>query len=126
MLKTKVMRVGRWVLLGNDDGWGARLATGRTGIYALALLVLLLHTLDLATGLQMMITHGVQFEMNPLARVIMRNAGPIGLVGLKLGVVLCGVMLFVRAAHVGRARLARNCLICALGLGILGFVSNLV
>jgi Domain of unknown function (DUF5658) len=121
-----VRRTGRWLLLGTDDGWGARLATGPTGIYLLAALVIALHALDLATGLRMMLTHGVQLELNPLARMIMRDVGPYGLVAAKLGVVVCGVILFVRTAQVGRARLARNCLIFAAGVGILGAASNLI
>jgi hypothetical protein len=121
-----VLRTSRLVLLGHDDSWGARLLTGRMGIYALAALVLVLHTLDLATGLRMMLTHGIQLEQNPLARYVMHSAGPLGLVALKLSVVGLGVVLFVRTAHVGRARLARNCLLFALGVGILGAASNLV
>jgi hypothetical protein len=66
----------RWILLGPDDSWGATLATGRLGITALALLALLLHVLDLATGVRMM--------------------------------------------------LARNCLLIAAGIGLLGFASNMV
>jgi len=123
------LRVAVWsrrVLLGRDDSWGARLATGPTAIYLLAALVLIVHVLDLATGLRMMLTYGVHLEQNPLARYIMSNSGPVGLIQVKLGVVRLGVFLFVRTAQLGRARLARNCLIFAAGVGVLGAVSNLV
>src|SRR3981081_4334339 len=116
----------RWVLLGPDDSWGARLATGPQAIYLLAAFVLFLHVLDLATGLRMMLVYGVHLEQNPLARFIMHNAGPIGLVEVKLGVGLAGILLFVRTAQVGRPRLARNCLLIAAGIGMLGLTSNLV
>ena len=116
----------RWVLLGADDSWGATLATGPLGIYMLASLAVVMHVLDLATGLRMMQVYGIELEQNPLARFIMQNAGPIGLIEVKLGVVLAGVLLLVRTAQVGRPRLARNCLLLALGIGILGWTSNLV
>jgi hypothetical protein len=119
-------RSTRWLLLGPDSGWGARVATGRTAIYVLALLVVIFHTLDLATGLRMMLVYGIGLEQNPLARLIMESGGPLGLVAFKLGVVLLGVLLFVRTAHMGRARLARNCLVMALTIGLLGATSNLV
>src|SRR5690348_2917273 len=105
----------RWLLLGADDSWGATLATGSRGIYILAGFALLMHVLDLATGLRMMLTLGIHLEQNPLARLIMHSAGPLGLVEVKLAVVLAGVLLFVRTAQVGRARLARNCLLIAAG-----------
>ena len=116
----------RWILLGNDDSWGATLATSPLGIYVLAGLALALHTMDLATGLRMMLVYGVELEQNPLARYIMTTAGPLGLIQVKLGVVLLGVLLFVRTAQVGRARLARNCLLLAATVGLLGWASNLV
>ncbi|MDQ6670949.1 MAG: hypothetical protein M3069_09400 [Chloroflexota bacterium] len=123
---TSVRGWTRWLLLGSDDSWGATLATGRLGISLLAMCALLMHVLDLATGLRMMQLYGIELEQNPLARSIMQNAGAIGLIEMKLGVVLAGVLLLVRTAHVGRPRLARNCLLLALGIGILGWSSNLV
>ena len=116
----------RRILLGSEDGWGARWATAPVAIYLLAALVLVVHTLDLATGLNMMVRYGLHLEQNPLARFVMANAGPLGLIPLKLGIVVVGVALFVRTAHVGRARLARNCLLFAAGVGVLGFASNMV
>jgi hypothetical protein len=116
----------RWLLLGDDRSWGATLATGKVGITALAILAVMLHALDLATGLRMMLIYGIQLEQNPLARLIMTEAGPLGLAAVKLGVVLIGVLLFVRTAQAGRPRLARNCLLIAAGIGLLGFASNLV
>jgi hypothetical protein len=121
-----MQRWWQWVLLGPEHGWGARLATGRTAIYLLAALALITHLLDLATGLNMMLTHGIQLEQNPLARGIMQTSGPLGLIQVKLGVVGLGVLVFLWTARIGRARLARNCLVFAVGAGILGFSSNLV
>ena len=114
------------MLLGADDSWGATLATGPLGIYFLACLALLMHVLDLATGLRMMQLYGIALEQNPLARFVMYTAGPIGLIELKLAVVLGAVVLLVRTAQVGRPRLARNCLLLAAGIGLLGWSSNLV
>jgi uncharacterized membrane protein len=116
----------RRVLLGNDESWGATLATGRMAILALAAFALFMHVLDLASGLRMMFTYGIALEQNPLARFVMTTSGPVVLVELKLGVVLAGVLLFVRTARAGRPRLARNCLLIAAAIGMLGFASNLV
>ena len=123
---TRVHAWTRRLLLGNDESWGATFATGPLGILVLAAFALAMHVLDLATGLRMMLVYGVHLEQNPLARFIMHNAGPIGLVEVKLGVVLAGILLFVRTAQVGRPRLARNCLLIAAGIGMLGLTSNLV
>jgi hypothetical protein len=125
-IRTGLSGWSRRVLLGPDDGWGARVATGPVAIYLLAALVLAVHALDLATGLHMMINYGVELEQNPLARFVMTTAGPLGLTLLKLGVVGAGVILFVRAAQLGRARLARNCLVFSAGVGLLGVASNMV
>jgi hypothetical protein len=123
---THLIAWARWVLLGSEDSWGATLATGRLGIAALAVFALFMHVLDLASGLRMMLVYGINLEQNPLARMIMINMGPMGLVALKLGVVMAGVLLFVRTAQAGRPRLARNCLLMAVCIGLLGFTSNLV
>jgi hypothetical protein len=123
---TRLQGWTRRVLLGDDDSWGATLATSPGGIYLLAGLALVLHSLDLATGLRMMLVYGIELEQNPLARYIMATVGPVGLIEVKLGVVLLGVLLFVRTAQQGRARLARNCLLVAAGVGLLGWASNLV
>jgi hypothetical protein len=123
---TRVHTWTRRLLLGRDDGWGATFGTGPLGILTLAAFALAMHVLDLATGLRMMLVYGIHLEQNPLARFIMHNAGPLGLVEVKLGVVLAGILLFVRTAQVGRPRLARNCLLIAAGIGLLGLTSNLV
>ena len=116
----------RWLLLGPDDSWGATLATGPIAITALAILALIMHALDLASGIRMMLVYGIQIEQNPLARFIMTDMGPLGLALAKFGVVGLGVLLFVRTAQVGRPRLARNCLLLAATIGLLGFTSNMV
>jgi hypothetical protein len=125
-LATTVKRSMRRLLLGPENSRAATLATGKHAIYALACLVIVMHTLDLATGLRMMLVYGINLEQNPFARFIMHNAGPLVLVGFKLGVVLAAVGLFVRTARVGRPRLARNCLLIAAVIGMLGWTSNLV
>jgi hypothetical protein len=122
MLRTRARRL----LLGADDSWGATLATGPLAISCLAALALLMHALDLASGIRMMLVYGISLEQNPLARMIMTEAGPLGLAAAKLGVVGLGVLLFVRTAQLGRPRLARNCLLLAAGIGLLGFISNQV
>jgi small-conductance mechanosensitive channel len=114
------------LLLGRDDSWGATLATSRVAITALALLALSMHLLDLASGERMMLVHGIQLEQNPLARYLMTTTGPVGLAEVKLGVVMAGLFLFMRTARLGHPRLARNCLLLAAGIGLLGFASNLV
>ena len=116
----------RAVLLGREDSWAATLGTGRLAIYALAIATLFMHALDLATGLRMMLVHGIALEQNPVARFLMHHTGPLGLVEAKLIVVLGATALFIRCAHLGRGRLARNCLLLAFALGLLGAVSNLV
>jgi hypothetical protein len=52
--------------------------------------------------------------------------GPIGLIALKIGAVSGGVALLVRTARLGRTRLARNCLLVAAAIGVVGVLSNLV
>ena len=125
-LSVRLRRLTRWVLLGPDGSWGATVATGPTAIAMLALLAVLVHVLDLATGLRMMLLYGISLEQNPFARFIMRTSGPLGLAEWKFAIVLAGVLLFVRTAQRGRARLARNCLLTATTIGLLGAISNLV
>jgi hypothetical protein len=114
------------VLLGDDDSWGATFATSRFAIHALAAFALVMHLVDLASGIRMMQLYGIELEQNPLARAVMLSTGPIGLTELKLAVVLGGLWLLVRVARVGRARLARNCLVVAAVIGMLGWTSNFV
>jgi hypothetical protein len=116
----------RWLLLGDDDSWGARLATSPMALSMLAGFALVMHVLDLATGIRMMQLYGLELEQNPLARAVMQTAGPIGLAEAKLAVVLAGLWLLIRVARVGRPRLARNCLVMAALIGMLGWTSNLV
>ena len=125
-MSARVAVLSRRILLGSDEAWGARLGTAPYAIYLLATFAVFFHVLDLALGLRMMLTYGVHLEQNPLARFIMLSTGPGGLIALKLVVVLGGVLLFVRTAQLGRARLARNCLLFAVGVGMLGAASNLV
>lgn len=126
LLTRRLRRWARRLLLGPEGAWGARVATSRVAIYALAALAVVCHALDLVTGLRMMLVYGVGLEQNPLARLIMLTAGPLGLIAFKLSIVVAGVVLFIRTAEAGRARLARNCLLVAVALGMLGAASNLV
>jgi hypothetical protein len=56
----------------------------------------------------------------------MLTGGPLRLAEVKLAVVMIGVLVFMRTARAGRPRLARNCLLLAAGIGLLGFASNLI
>src|SRR5437763_7753762 len=99
---SRVQAWTRWLLLGPDGSWGATFATGPMAIYLLAGLALVMHIADLATGLRMMLLYGIYLEQNPLARFVMHRAGAAGLIELKLGVVLLGIILLVRTAQLGR------------------------
>src|SRR3979409_1545043 len=123
---TRVHTWTRRLLLGRGGSWGGPVGTGPRGMVTLAAFALAMHVLDLATGLRMMLLYGIHLEQNPLARFIMHNAGPLGLAEVKLGGGLAGILLFIRTAQVGRPRLARNCLLIAAGIGMLGLTSNLV
>jgi uncharacterized protein DUF5658 len=114
----------RWILLGGDDSIGARLFCSPRAIVALACVALLLHMLDLLSGIQMMQHYGLHTEQNPVARMLFGTSGPIGLSAAKFTVVGTGVVLMVWLALHGRARLARNALLLVAILGLLGFASN--
>ena len=96
---TRVQSWTRWVLLGADDSWGATLATGPLGIYALAAFALLMHVLDLATGLRMMQVYGIELEQNPLARFIMTPSGRSAWSSSSSAWSSAAVLLFVRTAQ---------------------------
>jgi hypothetical protein len=85
-----------------------------------------LQSLDLLTGIRLMLTFGIDQEQNPIARTIFQAGGPLGLTILKLGVVLGGVLALVLVARAGRPRLARNTLVLIAALGLLGVASNLI
>ena len=114
------------LVYGPKSGWGARFGCDARTITALAIVSVVLHGLDLATGIRMMLVLGIQAEQNPLARVLFQAGGPVGLAVAKLGIVLTGVLLLVWLARVGRARLSRNALLAVGLLGLLGFSSNFV
>ena len=67
--------------------------------------------------------YGLDQEQNPIARSIFQTGGPAGLMIVKLGVVLIGVVVLLLLAHAGRARLAGTALV---PVALLGFASNLV
>ncbi|MCA1644220.1 MAG: DUF5658 family protein [Chloroflexi bacterium] len=85
-----------------------------------------LQTMDLLTGIRLMLVFGIDQEQNPITRSIFASGGPLGLMLAKLAVVLSGVLVLLLVARAGRPRLARNSLAVVALLGLLGFVSNLV
>jgi len=87
---------------------------------------MLLQTADLASGIRMMLTYGVNLEQNPVARTIFQFGGPIALTLAKMSVVAAGVLVLVWLERAGRPWLARNALSVVGLLGLLGFASNLV
>ena len=116
----------RKLLCGSDNAWVARVACGPLSIGLLAAVGLLLHSLDLISGVRMMLTYGLDQEQNPIARTIFQLSGPLGLAAAKFGVLSVGVVLLVLVARAGRPRLARNALVLVALLGLLGFSSNLI
>jgi uncharacterized membrane protein len=74
----------------------------------------------------MMLVYGIHMEQNPIARALMQSGGPLRLAEVKLAIVMTCLLLFMRTARAGRPRLARNCLLLAAGIGLLGFASNMV
>src|SRR5207302_8320224 len=104
----------------------ARVACGPVSILLLAAVGLVLHALDLITGVRMMLMYGIEQEQNPIARTIFQISGPFGLASAKFGVVFSGVVLLILLARAGRPRLARNTLLAIAILGLLGFSSNLI
>ena len=93
-------------------------------VAALAISAVWMHLLDLATALEMMERDGIHAETNPLARALFVHAGPSGLAVVKLGVVLCGVLLLMRLARTSRPYLAATALLFVVALGLIGFLSN--
>ncbi len=116
----------RNLLYGPDDAWAAHVACGPFSIALLAAVGLLLHSLDLFSGVRMMLTYGIEQEQNPIARTIFQLGGPLGLAAAKYGVLVLGIVLLILVAHAGRRRLARNALVLVAILGLLGFSSNLI
>jgi hypothetical protein len=92
----------------------------------IAAVAVALQSLDLLTGIRLMLIYGIDQEQNPITRTIFQTGGPAGLTILKLGVVLSGVLALLLVARAGRRRLARNALVLVALLGLLGFASNLV
>jgi hypothetical protein len=114
------------IVYGPDDSWGNRFACGPRAITTLLVAALILHTLDLLTGIHMMQTLGMDQEQNPVVRLLFQIGGPITLASFKLGVVTTGVLVLAHLARLGRTRLARNALLIIAILGLVGFSSNLV
>jgi len=89
-------------------------------------MAVVLQGMDLLTGIRLMLLYGLDQEQNPIARSIFQTGGPVGLMIVKLGVVLTGVVVLLLLAPAGRARLAGTALVLVALLGLLGFASNLV
>jgi hypothetical protein len=124
-----MLRIGtliRTLLLGPDESCAMRFACTQPAIAALAAVALMLHLLDLSTGIRLMSVYGLEYEQNPLARTLFQATGSLGLGAVKMGVVLGGIWALVYLAQNRRGRLARNGLLAVAILGLLGFSSNLV
>jgi hypothetical protein len=89
-----------------------------------ASLGLILHALDLLTGIHGMETYGLAFEQNPLARFLFATYGPAGLTAAKLGTVIAATYVFVRMTRRGQVRVAGSGLVACALLGLLGVISN--
>ncbi len=114
------------VLYGPELGWGAQVGCDFGTISGLAVCALLLHALDLVTGIRLMTVFGIDQEQNPVARALFQSGGPAELAIVKVGVVATGVVVLLWFARAGRPRLARNAMVAIALLGMLGFSSNLV
>jgi hypothetical protein len=114
------------LIYGPDEAWGTTFGCGHLSIAVLSAMGLLLHSLDLFSGVHMMLNHGIAMEQNPIARTIFELTGPLGLATAKFGVVFLGVAFLVLLARAGRPRVARNALVLVAIIGLLGFSSNLI
>ncbi|MBV9175172.1 MAG: hypothetical protein JOZ81_34385 [Chloroflexi bacterium] len=99
-------------------------ATSPLVIALLGRLALLAQALDLLSSLRMVLEHGINAELNPLLRVILVSAGPVGVAIVKLGLAAFVVSVLQHLAYVGRPRLARNSLLIAVNVGVIGALSN--
>ena len=72
----------------------------------------------------MILRHGINAELNPILRVVFISSGPVGLAVIKLGVAAVVVAVLQRLAHEGRSQLARNSLLIAVIVGLIGALSN--
>ncbi|MBV9174686.1 MAG: hypothetical protein JOZ81_31880 [Chloroflexi bacterium] len=110
--------------LGRDQGRAPRVATSPLMIAFLGGLVLLAQALDLLSSLSMVLQYGVDAELNPLFRGILISIGPVGVAVVKLGVAAFVVSVLQALAWIGRPRLARNSLLIAVNIGVVGALSN--
>jgi hypothetical protein len=78
----------------------------------------------LFSSLNMVLQHGINAELNPLLRVILISTGPVGVAVVKLGVAAFVVAVLQHLAQAGRAQLARNSLLLAINVGVIGALSN--
>ncbi len=96
-----------------------------TVVVGLASIALVLHALDLWTGVHGMQRYGLSFEQNPVARALFVAAGPAGVTAAKLATVLAGTYVLLRLARRGQVWLAGGSLVITALLGLLGLVSNI-
>src|SRR3954451_14202277 len=109
---------------GHADGRRAA-AAGGLDLYVLVVAAVLAQMLDAASGAWMMHTRGLTSELNPLMRAVFAGGGAPTLMAGKLVLALAGVAAFVTLAGTGRGRLARLCLVVTIGVGLVGWWSNL-
>jgi hypothetical protein len=86
----------------------------------------LLQLLDGITAVQMMQTHGIRAELNPVVRTVFLQLGIVGVAAVKAAVAGPIGVLFSRLARRGQTGLARSGLLFASLLGLLGCVSNML
>lgn len=97
-----------------------------TSVTVLVGLTWLLQVLDGITAVQMMQTHGLSAELNPVVRTTFLHSGLLGVAATKAAVAAPLGVLFARLARRGSVRLARTGLLTASILGLLGCLSNLL
>lgn len=100
------------------------MAIERVVLTLLVLFVLLTQLLDLLTALHMVLSYGVDAELNPLLRTALIQSGLAGATAFKLGGATVAVVMWLALARAGRGRLARNCLLLAVAIGLVGVLSN--
>lgn len=92
----------------------------------LASLFLLAQAGDALTYAGAVVTHPVlaEYEVNPLVRVAYEFFGPVGVVGLKMGIAIACVTLCAYAWD-KRPRTTRALLVFGTALALVGAISNL-
>lgn len=103
----------------------AQPAVNRT-VLLLAAVAILMQTLSMVAGVQVMGVYGAAFEMNPLAQMGFAFGGAMGAAATKVIVVVGGVLLFVEMARSGRIWLAETFLGLSATMGLVSFVAKVL